>query len=147
MKLFLGTFTHALDAKNRVSVPRKLLDVLQALEGREEVALTVGFEHCLYLYPPAEFDRLAEAITSGSLGDETARDLGRSWFGQAEVCPIDKHGRLLIPDGLKRAAGLTQRVVFVGAGKRVELWGPDAWDLHAPTAQANYARHAREVLG
>jgi MraZ protein len=148
MRLFTGTFTHALDAKNRVSVPRKMLDVLRQHEGGgSEVVLTVGFDGCLYLYPPEEFVRLGEAITSGSLGDEMVRDLGRTWFGQAEVCPVDKNGRMLVPDGLKRRIGLKDKVVFAGAGSRVELWTPAAHEERSTSAFERYPDQAREVLG
>lgn len=148
MKLFTGTFTHALDAKNRVSVPRKMLDVLRQLEGGgDEVVLTVGFNGGLYLYPPGEFSSLGESITSGSLGDEMVRDLGLTWFSQAEVCLVDKNGRMLIPEELKRFAGLEDKVVFAAAGTRVELWPPAVWEERKAKAFARYADDAKEVLG
>lgn len=148
MKLFTGTFTHALDAKNRVSVPRKMLDVLRQLEGGgEEVVLTVGFDGCLYLYAPEEFGRLGESITSGSLGDDTVRDLARTWFSQAEVCPVDKNGRMLIPDGHKRRLGLDDKIVFAASGTRVEIWHPDVWEVRSAASLDAYADHAKKVLG
>jgi len=147
MRLFTGTFIHALDAKNRVSVPRKMLDVLRQFEGAgAEVAVTVGFDACLYLYPTESFAVLAESITSGSLGDEKVRDLGRTWFGETEVCAVDKNGRMLLPEGLKRRIGLEDKVVFVGAGNRVELWTPDAHEECLAASLERYGDQARAVL-
>ena len=148
MQFFTGNFTHAVDAKNRVSVPRKILDVLKQREGwAHEVVLTGGFDGCLYLYPPDEYTTLGKAVLAGSLGDSVVRDLARSWFSQAEVCPVDKNGRMLLPDALKRSIDADERVLFLGVGTRVELWSPESWAARPPVSLAACEERAREVWG
>lgn len=146
MKRFTGSFTHALDAKNRVSVPRKMLDVLRKLDAAEAVVLTAGFDGCLFLYPEAEFDRMGEAVDSGSIGEQDVREFSRTFYSSAETCPLDKNGRMLIPDALKRSVGLEDKVLFAGVGRRVELWRPDAWNERQEKALPEYESQAKEVF-
>lgn len=147
MKLFTGSYTHALDAKNRVAVPRKILEVLSRLGSDEEVVLTVGFDGCLHLYPPTEFERLSSSVHGSSQGEPGVRRFGRVFFANAYECPLDKNGRMLVPPQLKEQVGLKDKVVFAGAGQYVELWDPERWSAEQQASFPEYESRAREVLG
>ena len=41
---------------------------------------------------------------------------------------LDKQGRTLIPAVLRKYAMLDKEVVFIGMGKRAEIWDKDRWD-------------------
>ena len=43
----------------------------------------------------------------------------------ASSLPIDENGRARLPDELIEAAGLKDRVVFVGVGAKFEIWNPE----------------------
>jgi len=146
MKLFTGAFTHTIDAKSRVSVPRKILEVLRRLESAEEVVLTTGFDHCLFLYTPAEFEHMSAQVHAGSLGEKDVREFSRTFFSSAEECPLDKNGRMLLPESLRRAAQLGDKVVFAGVGKRVELWRPEDWSARCAQSVDHYETQAKEVF-
>lgn len=147
MKLFTGSYTHALDAKNRVAVPRKILEVLARVGSDEQVVLTIGFDGCLHLYPPAEFERLSAAVHDSPSGDVGVRRFGRVFFASAYECPLDKNGRMLVPPQLKEQVGLEDKVVFAGAGQYVELWNPDRWNEEQKASFPEYESRAKEVLG
>ena len=40
---------------------------------------------------------------------------------------IDAQGRFLIPEPLRRFAGLERKVTLVGQGNKFEIWDEDAW--------------------
>jgi MraZ protein len=146
MKLFTGSFTHVIDAKNRVSVPRKVLDVLRRLDSSEQVVVTAGFDGCLFLYPEAEFERMGDTVDNGSIGEQDVREFSRTFYSSAEGCPLDKNGRMLLPEALKRSVGLEDKVVFAGVGRRVELWRPDTWEERQARALVDYESQAKEVF-
>ena len=52
MNLFTGSFVHAVDGKNRVSVPRKIVETLRELGSPDEVVITVGLDRCQAPPPP-----------------------------------------------------------------------------------------------
>ena len=146
---FLGTFEHTVDAKSRASVPRKQLEVLRVLEGDPaelEGYLSAGLDGCLWLYPSAAYDALSAMVDQGAVGDARIRQFARVFYGNTEPCPIDKSGRLLIPPKLRGYAKLTDKVVFVGVGNRIELWEPAAWAAHEAEAQSQYEDLSKEVF-
>ncbi len=57
--MFLGTHTPRLDEKGRLILPAKFRDDLA-----EGLVITKGQERCLYVWPVAEFARMAESIRS-----------------------------------------------------------------------------------
>lgn len=146
MKRFTGCFTHAIDAKNRVSVPRKILEVLRQLEADGGVVVTVGLDGCLFLYPPAEFDRMGDTVDEAPMGESSTRDFSRTFYSSAEPCSVDRNGRMLLPEALKRRIGLGDRVVFAGVGKRVELWAPEAWEARQQASGDDYENQAKDVF-
>ena len=56
--MFLGTHTPRLDDKGRLILPAKFRDELAG-----GVVITKGQERCLYVFPTAEFRRIADSCT------------------------------------------------------------------------------------
>src|SRR5688572_19239565 len=98
MNLFTGCYTHAIGAKNRVSVPRKMVDALRALGSPDEVVLTAGLDRCLFLYTPEGFQQLGKQLEGSPLGQLSTRDVQRNFYSSAESCSIDRTGRLVLPE-------------------------------------------------
>lgn len=146
MRRFTGCYTHSVDAKNRVAVPRKILDTLKKLDSASEVMLTVGLDDCLFLYTEEGFDAIGDEVDGKPLGEESVRDFSREFYTQAEACSIDRSSRLLLPAHLKEYAGIDKKVVFCGVGRRVELWSPERWEARRKRAVDEYETHAKEVL-
>jgi MraZ protein len=70
----------------------------------------------------------------------------RHYFSQAEPCPLDPQGRIVLPAAFCRAAGLRREVVMVGTGERIEVWSPEAWEAEKVRGLAEF-RAAAERLG
>ncbi len=146
--MLLGESTHSLDAKSRVVVPRRFLDELRS--GKEEktpVMLTRGFERCLFLFPEASFASALERMKLQAFGGEELRRMQRLFFSNAQRCSIDKAGRLLIPDKLRRVAGLEDEVVLVGCADRAEIWSKKAWEAFNEEHDADFDKLDGVLLG
>ena len=146
MNLFTGCFEHAVDGKNRVSVPRKIVETLRELGSPDEVVITVGLDRCLFLYTPAGFAGAGQAIEGSPLGEEGTREVQRNFYSSAETCGIDRSGRLLLPAraqgarGHRGQGGLRRRGPARGAVDSGRLDG-------APGAHAtDYEKHAKDVF-
>ena len=146
MNLFTGCFTHTVDGKSRVSVPRKIVESLRELGSPDEVVITAGLDRCLFLYTPAGFAAAGQTIESSPLGETGTREVQRNFYGSAETCSIDRSGRLLLPASLRERVGIKDKVVFAGVGRRVELWNPEAWHERHARTQADYEKHAKDVF-
>jgi len=118
--LFLGEYQHSLDAKGRVILPARFRDQLG-----EHAYVTSEQDGCLALWTPEEFEVKAAEVKDRSRRGE--RDVARVFFsGTVEASP-DRQGRIAIPPGLRRFAGLERDVVVVGLYDHVEIWDAGAW--------------------
>jgi MraZ protein len=120
--MFLGEYTHNLDDKGRLTIPSKYRTDLAA-----GLVVTRGMDRCLFLFPMAEWEKLADPINRRSITDRDTRGFRRLMFsGASDVIP-DKLGRILIPPYLREYAGLGNEVVIVGLYTYLEIWHPQTW--------------------
>jgi len=92
--VFLGTYEPRLDEKGRLILPAKYRDELAA-----GLVLTRGQERCLYVFPMAEFERIAQQLRSAPVNSKQSRDYLRLFLSGATDEVPDKQGRVTIPPG------------------------------------------------
>ena len=119
MRKMTGTYEHSIDAKGRLFIPAKL---------REELGVTfylaMGVDACLAIYPQSTWDRFTEKFASLPMSQSKAM---RPLFANAAKCELDSQGRIVIPQKLRKYAGLDKDVVIIGVNDRAEIWSADAW--------------------
>jgi len=86
-----------------------------------------GETGCLWLYPLPEWERLEQTISKLPTLNKMAGKLRRFVIGNASECDMDKQGRLLLPEQLRKFAGLDKKVVLVGQLNKFEIWNDQAW--------------------
>ena len=115
-----GTYEHSIDAKGRLFIPAKL---------REELGvsfyLAMGIDTCLAIYPQETWNRFTEKFASLPMSQSAAM---RPLFANASKCELDSQGRIVIPQKLRKYAGLEKDVVIIGVNDRAEIWSADAWN-------------------
>src|ERR1700748_3402326 len=139
--MFLGTHSPRLDEKGRMFLPAKYREELAA-----GVVITKGQERCLYVFPPAEFERITEALRAAPVTAKAVRGYSRVFFASAFDQVPDKQGRVTIPQGLRDYAGLQRDCVVIGANTRLEIWDTQAWETYLATQEDSFAEAAEEVL-
>jgi len=139
--VFLGTYTPRLDDKGRLILPAKFREQLEA-----GVVVTRGQERCLYVFPVAEFERLAEQLRQAPVTSKQARDYLRVFLSGASDEQLDKQGRVTIPPLLRGYAGLDRDCAVIGAGQRVEIWESAAWDTYLQQQEQAFAEQTDEVV-
>ncbi|HEU5329789.1 MAG TPA: division/cell wall cluster transcriptional repressor MraZ [Thermomicrobiales bacterium] len=121
--MFLGRFSHNLDAKGRLAIPAKFRSELA-----EGVVVTRGIDRCLSVYPLAAWQTLAEKVSALSISDPDARQFKRMVFAEAMDETLDTQGRIVLPPELRRYAGIDREAVVVGMNTYVEIWEPGRWE-------------------
>jgi MraZ protein len=139
--MFIGEYLHTLDPKNRISLPAKFRKDL----GRA-VVMTRGLDHCLSVYPKKAWQAEAESRAVHASGTAAARGLARLFLAGAMEAEVDTAGRVLIPDHLKRYAGLSNKTVIAGVAGRVEIWDEKAWKTYTASIERDADAFA-EALG
>lgn len=123
--MLLGEYTHVLDDKKRLTLPKKFKSELG-----KNVVLTRGLDNCLFLYSQKEWERTAGKLKELSFTQADTRGFNRFMFSGAAEVEQDSAGRILIPDNLKRFANLRGKVVLAGVSDRVEVWDEREWQKY-----------------
>ncbi len=148
--MFYGTFEHSLDDKNRLMVPSKLREEVPEAE-RSVFFLTQGLDQCLFLYTRSGWEQTVAKMqgAKGGLQSAAGRNFQRLFFSRAMRQELDGAGRLLVPDVLRRVAGLRKDVALVGVMDRIELWDMARWKRLERTNEPRYERFAEaaEIFG
>lgn len=139
--MLLGTYTPKIDAKGRMALPAKFRTQLGP-----GLIMARGQERCVYLFPQAEFRRVAMQIQHTSLGNKAAREYLRVLLSGAVDQTPDKQGRVLVPQMLRDYAKLGSDIVVIGVGTRAEIWDKKAWEQYLADNEQGYSDIADDVL-
>lgn len=122
--MFMGEYTHAIDAKGRIILPADFRQELGV-----SFIITKGLDKCLFLYGQQAWDELAAKLRVLPLVKPEARAVVRFFFSGARQLECDKQGRFLVPANLRNHAGiiLKQDVVLTGVDNRIEIWNKEQW--------------------
>ena len=120
--MLIGEYSYTIDEKKRLAIPSKFRLCL----GKKAV-ITKGLDNCLFLYPMKEWEKLSEKLSKLPLSQADARGFARIMLIGAMDVNLDNLGRILIPDYLKKYAGLNKKVVIAGVLNRLEIWDEKKW--------------------
>lgn len=144
--MFHGESVHTLDAKSRVVVPRRFQEELgRTAEGNLVCILTLGQDHCVYLFSEDAFQRVLDGLEiSAYADDDEARAVQRVLMAHTARVELDAAGRVLVPEKLRLHAALQkeQEVVVVGVKDHAEVWAKEAWEAYQAKNDAVFTKVA-----
>jgi MraZ protein len=114
--VFLGTYKHPLDAKNRLIVPSKFRDKLTS-----SVVISKGYEGCLEIRSHEQFKVFAEELTAHSQKIANNRLVVRQILANAFDVEFDSLGRILLPQRTLEMSNITKEAVIIGVGDHLEI--------------------------
>ena len=135
--LLTGTFVRSIDEKQRVAIPKRLRDALQASDSRDLFA-TRGTDQSLVLYTEQGLAALAQRLEAASPTQQDVRAYNRLFYAQAERVEIDSQGRIRIPPSLAQIAAIGKEVVLLGVHDHVEIWDKQRWDVYLAQQSSQY---------
>lgn len=121
--MFIGEYEHNIDTKGRVAIPAKFRNRLSG-----GAIVTRGLDRCLFVYTREDWDILAAKISALPMTAANTRAFSRLMLSGAYECEIDSQGRILVPDYLRKYAGLGKGAVLAGLYNRIEIWDTAAWN-------------------
>ncbi|MBI5220890.1 MAG: division/cell wall cluster transcriptional repressor MraZ [Candidatus Liptonbacteria bacterium] len=123
--MLLGEYQHNLDSKGRVAIPAKFREKLTG-----GAIITRGLDSCLFVFTAKEWQILAEKLVALPLARADSRAFSRLMLAGAMDVELDSQGRILVPDYLRKYAGLKRAVVVAGLYNRIEIWDSEVWRLY-----------------
>ncbi len=129
MALFVGRYVNRIDKKGRVSVPKPFRTAIgsQSFSG-------------LYVYPLFKFNafeacgedfmaRLSDSLEDLPMFSEEQDDLSFI-LESAHRLPFDPEGRVMLPKEVLKTTGITGQTLFVGRGRRFQIWEPKTYEAN-----------------
>ena len=125
--LFMDTITNKVDAKGRVSLPSDYRSIVKETES-EIVCYRSLTSPCIEGCLEDMLEKLASEIeNSNDFFSQEQDDLTNLIFGDAKRFLFDSTGRIVLSDKLLAHAGITDSAVFVGKGRKFQIWSPENW--------------------
>ncbi len=138
--LLTGAYEHAIDAKNRLSIPAQIRNEMDPERDGTRFYLVPGARPgTLSLYPEKTFRRRQESWPSPEIPNEDLLNFNQVFFSMATLLDLDKQGRVLLPDRPVKAAAIRREVYITGAGDHLDLWNKSDYESFL---DANWSRYA-----
>src|ERR1041385_5312469 len=122
-------YRHGVDEKRRLQIPAKWRP------SQADVAFTLILwpkgtmqDACLLVLPPDEWMALVQKLKALPFADPKAEVLRRIIGRKSDRVALDKAGRICLPDGMAKVAGIDKEAILLGLVDRFEIWNPERFD-------------------
>lgn len=123
--MFVGEYHHTIDEKGRLAIPTKFRGNMKG-----GLVVTRGLDHCLFLYTRTEWEKRAAQLANLPISKTDTRAFARLMLAGAMDMKLDKQGRAILPDYLRKYAGLKKQAVVAGLYNRLEIWDKEKWEVY-----------------
>ena len=118
--MFFGEYEHQVDAKNRIRIPAKLKQEL----GNDYVFMR-GTTKCISIYSKKAFDEQFGSIKDISIFDKDSLESLTEVLSLVFTASEDGQGRVVLPEKLKKFAGIEKEIAFVGMLNHIDIYAKD----------------------
>lgn len=134
--MYVGVFERQLDERGRVALPSSYRSTIG-----EQWYLSLGHDNCVQVTDAATFEEMAAEIVANVKAGTETRARQRAFAGSVEMSGLDKQGRITIPAGLLRHAGIDPKsaVTVLGVLDHIEIWETSRWEQQDSTGRDEMA--------
>jgi MraZ protein len=142
MKFYTGQYSSQMDSKFRVGIPAPFRAVLKERCAAEDVAnVVLRASHqfpCIDGLSVGDQERLSLKLFQMDEFSADRENMILVLLGQAKTLTMDDGGRIVIPEDLRRYAGLEKdkELVLIGGGDKFQIWEPNALKERLAVARA-----------
>lgn len=125
--MFFGRHYNSIDEKGRIKVPSSFKKSIGEID-EERILVLTNFGSCVRVFPKILWDKILDKSKEAPSLQENKLASDRFFFSSVVEAKMDKQGRLLIPNSLRKETGLNEEVVLLGIDYRFEIWDHTNWD-------------------
>jgi MraZ protein len=145
MLLLTGEYEHTIDEKGRLFISNKLRSQIDVDEHGSNFYLVLGVNGILCLYPEKYFQQIALAVAPGTAAPDEAVVFERMSFALASKVELDRQGRLLLSEKLRKRAGLQNSITLIGVRDHIELWNAANWEEYLNQHMEQYQQQMMQA--
>lgn len=123
MRIFTGQYDRTIDTKNRIQFPSQLRAAIDPERDGSGLYVIIGESRgTLSIFTERGFEDLAARIETEFMPGPESRRFELQFYGAANYVEMDKQGRIVLPERLRKKARLGDSVFLVGQKYRVDVW-------------------------
>jgi MraZ protein len=129
MRIFTGQYERTIDAKNRLQLPSQFRAAIEPERDGDGLYVCLG-EHrrTLSIFTERAFEELTARMETEFIPGPESRRFELQFYASAAHVDVDKQGRIVVPDRLRRKARLGDEVFVVGQKHRIDVWNREDLD-------------------
>ncbi|MFI3242115.1 MAG: division/cell wall cluster transcriptional repressor MraZ [Alphaproteobacteria bacterium] len=145
--LFIDTIKNKVDAKGRVSIPSEYRDIAKN-QNSSIVLYRSLVSPCIEGCLESLLEKLADDIENTTdFFSQEQDDLTNLIFGDAKKFDFDSTGRVLLTEKLLAHAEISDEAIFVGKGKKFQIWNTTNWQQEETKIRANALKNRPTLRG
>jgi MraZ protein len=145
MLLLTGEYEGTVDDKGRVFIPNRLRSQIDCGENGSGFYLSVGANGIMCLYPEKSFKQIALAESPGTVAPDEAVVYERMNFALASRVELDRQGRLLISERIRKRANLGGDLTLLGVRDHIELWNSEDWERYVTDHSSQFQQQTMQA--
>ena len=138
--MFFGSYSHSLDDKNRLMIPRKMRESLS-----NKLFMLKGYDGAISVYEEGNFLKLMEKLNEMSYTKKDTRSFLRTQLANTFELEVDKLGRVQIPTQIINKFHIGKEVVVLGAVDHIEIWDKQVFENYQQEAEENFEEVAENL--
>ena len=138
--MFFGNYSHTLDDKGRLVIPRKMREELG-----NKIFIMKGFDGALAIYQKEAFSAVIEELKRYSFLKKENRDYLRIKLASIVDLEVDKMGRVQIPAAILGKYNISKDVTVLGAGDHIEVWAKDKYEEYISSIEDSFEDIAERI--
>lgn len=142
MSGFLGSYVHQIDEKGRLSLPASFRRAV----GESPLVVVQAHDTALTLYPEASWREVEVRLLELLRRQPESRSYVLGITARASEVVPDKQGRILMPQRLMQAIGMSDAALVVGLIDRIEVWDPERFEATVSETKPEFERYASQVF-
>ena len=131
--MFFGNYSHSLDEKGRLVIPKKMREELG-----NKIFIMKGFDGALAIYQESAYSRVMEELEKYSFNKKENRDYLRLKLASIVDLDVDKMGRVQLPVAILGKYHINKDVIVLGAGDHIEVWDKDRYEEYMSSIEDEY---------
>ena len=126
MELFVSQFVNKFDKKGRVSLPSIFRNALPRNDKNQIILYKSLKYNAVEGCNSSRINEIASRINKLDFFSDDQDDFATSIFSEIVPTNLDKEGRFLISEDLKKHAKISDKAAFIGQGHFFQIWEPKA---------------------
>lgn len=146
---FISKYINKVDAKGRSSIPALFRSVLEAEKDESQQLAVIIYpsviNNCIEACSLKSFVQISSMIDEMDPFSEEADAFAACVLGEATEVTIDSDGRIILPSAFRKKYKISGNAVFVGKGKRFEIWNSKDFEEYLSVARENAKKNRSKL--